>query len=529
MADNFVSKIDGVYVGSSSEESLLAQYERVVVQSLITSFGLDFLVQDQHGGDVDTIHNVRNIGKDPNMFYKNSANAANWDNRGQYNSAEYHSGPNYTNIKHEARKQWQSTGENIKDQYTGGDVGFYGRSKAINANKKAELDHIISAKEIHEDRGRTLAQLDGKDLADSESNLAFTNKSLNASMQDKSIEEYIKEHPELDETTKRNLLEKDQAARRDYNQKVNVAYYTGSAFIKDTAWAAGKVGLAMGVRQALGLVFSEIWFAIKARMQQSWISGAGEFFNNLAVGCKEGLINAKNKFPQIWEKFIEGSFSGVLSSLTTTLCNTFLTTAKNIVKIIRNAWASLVEATKILFLNPEHLPAGERFRAAAKILATGASFVVGTMFGEMIASTGIGAIPVLGGVIETFCSVLVTGILSCSLLYLLDNNQYVKQFVNFLNMLSSVDDFIYSLEEQSRLLDEYAAKLMSIDFEQFQRETSNIINAVSVLSKVDVNDQQGLNAALQDVSQKMGVSSPYGKHKDIDSFMSDPDSVLTFS
>ena len=40
-------------------QSIWHQYERVIVESLITSFGLDFLVKDQAGGDVDTIHNVR--------------------------------------------------------------------------------------------------------------------------------------------------------------------------------------------------------------------------------------------------------------------------------------------------------------------------------------------------------------------------------------------------------------------------------------------------------------------------------------
>ena len=44
---------------------LLQQYKRVIMESLITSFGLDFLVQDQYGGDVDTIHNVRQVGQVP--------------------------------------------------------------------------------------------------------------------------------------------------------------------------------------------------------------------------------------------------------------------------------------------------------------------------------------------------------------------------------------------------------------------------------------------------------------------------------
>ena len=58
-----------------SYETIFNQYEKVVVQALVSSFGLDFLIQDQHGGDVDTIHNVRKIGEDPEMTYKNQENA----------------------------------------------------------------------------------------------------------------------------------------------------------------------------------------------------------------------------------------------------------------------------------------------------------------------------------------------------------------------------------------------------------------------------------------------------------------------
>lgn len=51
MAENFVKQIDGSYDAEANVyNSIFEQYERIVIQSLITSFGLDFLVSDQHGG-----------------------------------------------------------------------------------------------------------------------------------------------------------------------------------------------------------------------------------------------------------------------------------------------------------------------------------------------------------------------------------------------------------------------------------------------------------------------------------------------
>lgn len=526
MAENFVQLIDGTYVSESNAyNNIFEQYERVVIQSLISAFGLDFLIQDQHGGDVDTIHNVRLIGKDKDMSYKNKANEAAYNNREAYDTKAYHSGNNFQQIKHDARESWRSSGVNIKDEYTNGDIGFYGHTKAIPPSKKAELDHIIAAKEIHEDRGRVLSGLDGKTLADSEENFAWTNKSLNASMQDKSIQDYVKAHPELDKDTKERMLARDQQARQSYNDKLNIAYYTSSGFIKDTAFASAKVGVGMGLRQALGLVFSEIWFAVRAELKRGY-NGASELFEGIAAGVKKGFANAKTKYREIWDKFIEGAVSGVLASVTTTLCNIFLTTAKNIVRIIRQSWASLVEAVKIIFFNPDRLPFGERFRAAAKVIATGASIVAGTMVSELIATTPIGEIPVVGDIVQTFCGTLVGGILSCSLLYLLDTNPVIDKLVKILNTIPTVDDVIASYHLQARLLDEYCAKLMEIDLAKFQDETRAYNSAVMLLSKAS-NDRE-LNEALQTICEQLNIKSPFGKHKDIDSFMDDPDSVLVF-
>ena len=74
---NFICSLDDtscIIKEESIYDSLFKQYERVVLESLITSFGLDMLMGDKHGGDVDTIHNVRQIGKDEQMRYKNIKN-----------------------------------------------------------------------------------------------------------------------------------------------------------------------------------------------------------------------------------------------------------------------------------------------------------------------------------------------------------------------------------------------------------------------------------------------------------------------
>ena len=518
MAASIISQIDTFYDPEKDIYSnIFSQYEHIIIQSLITSFGLDFLVRDQHGGDVDTIHNVRQIDNDKQMHYKNKRNEEAYNNRGEYNSKTYHSHPNYINTNAKYSKQRKEG--TLIDGYTG---------EKLDPKISHDLDHIVSAKEIHEDRGRVLSGLKGEDLAnDPETNLTPTNYHTNRSKGQKSMDEYLeKRGDEYTEEQQERMREKDRVARKAYNEKINRAYYTSPAFFKDTAKAAGKVGIAMGLRQALGLVFSEIWFAVRDEIKQGKEDGKA-LFNSIASGVKKGLENAKLKYKELWHKFIEGAVGGVLASLTTTLCNIFFTTAKNVVRIIRQSWASLVEATKILLFNPDFLPFGERFRAAAKIIATGASVVAGTMVGDLIAKTGVGAIPVVGNIVQTFCGTLVTGILSCSLLYLLDRNSAVNKIVQVLNSIPTVDDdIVVYYRTQARLLEEYCAKLMDINLATFQKEAQSYNEAVSILE--NASNEQELNSVLRTIIKQLEISSPIGSYKDMNSFMTDPNSKLKF-
>lgn len=551
MSYNFLNQVTVDYNPLENDnvyDSIFKQYERVIVESLITSFGLDFLVRDQHGGDVDTVLNVRKIGKDKDMAYKKRQNQTDYETRGNYDYASYHSNSTFRKKKHEAREKWQETGQNIPNEYRDGvDIGFYGHTKAIPNDKKAELDHIIECKSIHDDRGRVLSGLNGVDLANTEENLAWTDKSLNASigawargkndqyrkehgcdapMEEVDIKAYVEAHPDLDEKTKAKLMGHYKRAKKAYDKKIEIAYYTSRKFFTDTTKAALKVGVAMGLRQALGLVFSEIWFAVKEKLATRYQDGKN-LFESIGEGVETGFCRAKKKYKELWNKFIEGAIAGFLSSLTNTLTNIFFTTAKSIVRIMRQSWASLVEAIKILLFNPDCLPFGERIRATAKIIATGASVVAGSLVGDLIAKTGISSIPVLGDIVQTFCSTLITGILSCSLLYLLDRDSRVARIVNILNSIPTADDVVNYYKLEAQLLEEYCAKLMDINIDSFRKETDSFHYVLSAITPE--MSQPMLNGSLKSAMEQLEIVCPYGKYSSFSDYMETYDSTpLTF-
>lgn len=310
-------------------DSIFKQYERVIVESIITSFGLDMLlVKDQHGGDVDTTHSVRQIGKDPKMTYKNKKNEMDYENRGAYNSREYHTHKNYREKVSQSRQKSFETNTPVKDDYTSKDI--FHNAPNRQPGEKAELDHVMAAKSVHDDRGRVLAEMSGSDLANSPENLRFTNKSLNASMGAAEIPDYIEKHPELDEETKNNMMKHYNKAKKAYDARIDREYYTSKKFAMDTGKAAINLGASMGLRQALGFVFTEVWFSVKEELDKLDKGFAvEELFVKIGEGIKIGAENAKLKYKEVFIKFKDGALAGILSSLTTTLSNIFKTTAKN--------------------------------------------------------------------------------------------------------------------------------------------------------------------------------------------------------
>lgn len=522
-------------------DSLFHQYERVIIESLISSFGLDFIIKDQHGGDVDTIHNVRKIGSgvssDPNMKYKNKTNEANYQNRGAYDRAEYHEkNTTYRSIREQAKKDFNENGVWIEDVYTGSKLGI---NKALSNEKRAELDHIISGKSHHDDQGRVLAGISGSDLANQPDNLRFTNMKLNNNMRDKDIPEYIRwceDNPDkvnwngvrgepLPDDVKKKLMAEYERSKKAADTRISRTYYTSTKFLKDAVVSAGTVGLKMGIRQTVGLIFTEIWFSVREEFENvSAPFQLDELLTAIGNGIKKGFINAQSKYKDLINRFKDGAISGILASITTTLCNIFFTTAKNIVRIIRQSYVSFVQAAKILFLNPDNYLFGDRMRAVSKIIATGASVVAGTVVSEAISGTGIQGIPVIGEIVPTFCGTFVTGILTCSFLYFLDRSETMNHLVSVLNNVPSMSSEVEYFKRQAVFFEHYAAEMMQIDIKKFKEEAD--IYSSLTLELESIEDEGSLNILLRKTTKLLGIEIPWGD--DFNSFMHDKDAVLVF-
>lgn len=528
---NYASAIKPDFYSNPIESvfgSLFKEYERVIFRSLITAFGLDLFIKDQYGGDVDTIHNVRQIGDGSPMTYKNAANAAAYADRGDYSHKDVEgTGTNFQRIKHEARKRYgEDNSQTVQDAYEDRPLGFLGKSKGHPTDQSAELDHVIAAKSIHDDRGRVLSGLSTADLADAEDNLRWTNEHLNRSMGADEIPDYIAAHPELPEDVKQRMMDAYNQAKATYEDRVNRAYYFDFSnpncrqFYKDTFAAAGKRGIQMGLRQAFGFLLTELWFSIKGQIEICDGTFTG-VLNAIKTGVSNWKENARNNYKQIFSKFGEGIISGFISSLTTTLVNTFFTTAQNAVKIIRQAWASIVEAVSVLLFNSKEKYLCDRMTAAAKVLATGASMIIGTSVQESI-SLKLASVNLpddIKSIVSTFCGTLATGLLTVSLLFYIDNDPFTK----FLDCIYGTTT--EELRRQGVAFKEYCAKLQQMDMSEFRRATDYAYALSIKLQSADSDSE--VNRLLKKAQSDLGLESPWGDSS-LDDKMNDPSWVLKF-
>lgn len=519
------------------EADLIDDCKKAIIKSLITAFGLDMFIQDRHGGDVDTVHNVRKIGSDEKMGYKNRKNESDYDDRGEYDRTKYHSDSTFAKVKRDAKKTFNETGEGIDDAYTGEKVY---PNKGASINKQGQLDHVISAKNSHDDRGRVLAGVDGIKLANLPDNLQWTNAALNNNMRDKTVEEYIswcEEHPNqvnwngkkgepLPEEVKERLREAERNAKRAQDLEINKAYYTSKKFYTDLSVQALKRGAQMGAREAMGIIFAEIWFSVEEEIMQYKNSSdafdAEELCERIGEGIKKGFQNSLEKYDDILKKSLGAALQGSISSLITSLVNTFATTPAVVVALIRQCSPYVYQATKEFVINPKDLVTGQLTFECARIISTGVSVAAGTLIRNLVETTGIEAVPIVGKIIVNFCGALVSGLLNAILFFMLTRDFMIKIY-KWLDDQPSAYHVVNVIKQDINLLDEYIASLYQIDIKKIN-ELNKIIESIN--ADIDKTDSYDAVIILEDYVKKLGIEEPYGENNSFDDVLNKNKEVI---
>lgn len=433
-------------------DRLITDCKKDVISSIVTPFGLGKIVAayDKTGGNVDTIHNARNA------TYATDDEENAYNNRGDYNSDEYHKDSNFIDINktnsHD-RKEGKAT------DYMTGDK--------LNSNQSHDLDHIKSAKEIHDDAGRVLAEIDGSTLANTDTNLAPTTAGSNRTKKADSMYDFLVKKNErlkkiddlknkdslspqeqnelrkLEELSKiddKMALEADEKARKEIDKEINKTYYTNGKFAKNTAITGATEGAKMGMQQALGLVITEFFTAVFDEIIDIYKNGYStdfeddRFFSILKERLKRIALRIKSKWKDAAMAFKDGFISGFISNLVTVVINAFVTTGKRVVRIIREGIYSLFKAVKVLIFPPENMTYEEALHEAKKLLATGLIVSLGVIVEQYIDTLikGTAVLEPFSDILTTVFVGAITGLAITMTVYHIDKKKNDKDAVKML-------------------------------------------------------------------------------------------------
>ena len=324
---------------------------------------------------------------------------------GSYNN-DYNDTIMYDQNDPRTYKQPDSSGDMVRDT-----------TKTIN------VDHINSVKKNYEDDkvalygGATPERFDEtmREVSNNEANFAISDEHANKSMKDRDALEVAETRPDLNmnpEKVKAKQVEADNAKNKILfkhsikEKSVDFAMGIG----KSTLAATGK----MLVGKAMKIAVSETVVEFQQKSEEKLLDRVKRVIKNI-------IERAKGELGNIWQEIKDFAINNALSEIVNLILNYFVSTVKNVFKLIRCLFGSIISAFKIIFDSSK--PWEERLFEALKIISAGLAMATGTMLNELITKAIETYIPFLAafaGDIAAVVSGLISSILSALVLMSFD-------------------------------------------------------------------------------------------------------------
>lgn len=309
-----------------------------------------------------------------------------------------------------------------------------GQIKDINTGllhdaSEMDLDHLKALENMHNDGGFMLSDVDKREFGADSGNHDFTHLSINRSKKSSDHKEFSNQK---DKKEKYQLDNRKTNAAHQRGEKV-AAKYVPQGTVEKTVFVAKKgaedgirTGSQQGLQQAVGALLSEFISAAFSEVKDIWANGwkSGQYDISWIEVFKIRIGNIKNQLLSKWKNvavaFANGALSGFLSAIITALLNMFVRTGKNIVRLIREGFLSLMKAVKTLIFPPEGMTLKQAAHEATKVLASGLVITGGILVEEVISKYLLSHGIPFSGIISVVVAGLITGLGSLFVVFMLD-------------------------------------------------------------------------------------------------------------
>lgn len=374
-----------------------------------------------------------------------------------------HEGETYKDVAKQVMQdqKYKDANKDMKQQQQAGDLKDKYTDKIIDKNENANLDHVVSRKEIYENARRKQAGINTEDLANKDENLKATNESLNKSKGAKTVDEYVNNREQREKDLKKqterankkidesSMSDVDKQKAKEKNNKrlqdkldaddelmkkadkearkaINNDIAKGVA--KETAKKAGKDALKQMAVSALFSLLKEV------------MNGFVRFLKSQAKSFKSFLDEMKNAIKSFFEKLsnvLQTGVSSVIGTIVTEIFGPIVSTFKRLASLIKQGISSVMEAVR--YLNDKenkNKPFSIKVAQVGKIvtagLVAGGAIFLGELFEKFLLTVpGMKVeLPLIGSlanVIGIFLASLVSGLVGAIIINLIDKFIAKKQ------------------------------------------------------------------------------------------------------
>jgi hypothetical protein len=422
-ADALLAEIHG-RIDDEKISALIDACQKECLQVIIRPFGVArFWFNDKDGGNVTTTHNFRKgivATNDDKKIYDE------WQERKKLNWQERRKP--YDDASVPIRKaNKQPAAPNIVSGYTG---------EVLEKNKHAHYEHITSVREIETNSSRNLRMtLDERiNLATSPKNTTYAEDAINTKVKGRKIlskddKDLMIYYNSLREDERNELgLKRDLVVQEYRKSKRHIAIEDTKSWIRKDARELSSTGAReggkMALQQAVGLLLEEFVRAAFAEVKDAWKNGFKGSVDDAFLGAlKERLMRVAKRVQSRWKDAAfalpDGFISGFLSNLVTYIINTFLTTARQWVRVVREGSMSLYRALKILAFPPEDMSLAQAADAASKLLAAGLVISGGILL-EAALEPSLKVLGPLAPYVSAICVGAASGLCTVFAVFLLD-------------------------------------------------------------------------------------------------------------
>lgn len=372
--DELSSQLDQLsnYNSETDSYSLSEHIIETTINGLLGPFGLSQeMFQDKAGGNVTTQHNA-SLG----IFSKESE---------KYNRQDY--------LKEYPKVASKLRNDSIVDgKFTS---AYSGRTyEGI-----PDIDHGEALKDYHLNYGGWMQTLKQRaEFGADEKNLHVTYRGENRSLGEKDKYKWEEEKSRSDpEKTNKEVFgfdnRKINAAMRK-SQKAATEHAPTTAqkigyYAKTLGTQACQESLKLAARQALGIALKifveESWHIIKDAIylyKKQVMTTVKDFINFIIAKMKDLKANIMSYLQQLGQTALQGGISGACSTIITFIINSFITTVKRIVILIREITNAIGDAIRVMI--DKTLSSEEKKDQVTKIIIAALTTAVGIFLVEAL-------------------------------------------------------------------------------------------------------------------------------------------------